>query len=147
MHSCLSASIRQGAFLSNTVWSSNWKGSLNIYWKSNWKHMDEWSCTWIPHSCHRYHRLSGSMLQVSRRGETVFTHTYTQLKKVTLKGNTFSCVIIFCALVLEHWMSSCSKASIFALALHSYRHTYRFISHEYLIWQQIWYQVVRVWII
>lgn len=148
MHSYLSASIRQGEFLSNTVWSSNWKGSLNIYWKSNWQHMDEWSCIWIPRSCHWYHRLSGSVLQVSRRGETAFTHTHTrtELRQVTVE-DTFAHVINLHALALERWPSSCRRASTFALALHSYRHTCRFILHEYLIRQQILYQVARIWII
>lgn len=60
------------------------------------------------------------------------TQTYTQLRQATAE-DTFACVINLHALVLGRWPSNCSKGSPFALALHSYRHTYRFISHEYLI--------------
>lgn len=63
------------------------------------------------------------------------THIHAQLRKVIVEEDTFARVINLCALALEHWPSSCSKALTFAL--HSYRHIYRFLSHEYLILQQI----------
>lgn len=123
----LSASIRQGASLSNTVWSSNLKGSLNIYWKSNWKHMDEWSCTWILHSCHWYYKLSGSTLQVSRRRETATTPCHpSQHSKGRLHWWGHSCKLDLplcmhiCTPASECWSSRCSKAWVLALALHSW---------------------------